>query len=77
MPALTVSVADMAAALAEVAGPQVSKLIDWNPAGSVARIVSSWPARIRAERATRLGLTPDPDFASVIRAHIAESGGTG
>ena len=77
MPALTVSVADMAAALAEVAGPQVSKLIDWNPAGSVGRIVSSWPARIRAERATRLGLTPDPDFASVIRAHIAESGGTG
>jgi D-erythronate 2-dehydrogenase len=77
MPALTVTVADMAAALTQVAGPQVSELIEWNLDGPVARIVSGWPARIRAERATRLGLTPDPDFASVIRAHIAESGGAG
>ena len=77
MPALTVTVADMASALAEVAGPQVSELIDWKPDGSVARIVSGWPARIRAERATRLGLTPDPDFASVIRAHIAETAAAG
>ncbi len=74
MPALTVTVADMAAALAEVAGPQVSALIDWVPDPSVARIVTSWPARIRAERATRLGLSPDPDFACVIRAYLAESG---
>jgi nucleoside-diphosphate-sugar epimerase len=73
MPALTVTVADMAAALAQVAGPQVSELIDWIPDRSVGRIVTSWPARINAERATRLGLRPDPDYASVIRAHIAES----
>ncbi len=74
MPALTVTVADMAAALAQVAGPQVSALIDWVPDPAVAQIVTSWPARIRAERATRLGLNPDPDFASVIRAYLAESG---
>jgi nucleoside-diphosphate-sugar epimerase len=73
MPALSVTVADMAAALTEVAGPQVSALIDWIPDPAVAQIVTSWPARVRAERATRLGLTPDPDFGSVIRAHIAES----
>lgn len=73
MPALTVTVADMAAALAEVAGPQVSALIDWVPDPAVARIVTSWPARIRAERAARLGLTPDLDFASVIRAYLAGS----
>ena len=73
MPALSVTVADMAAALTEVAGPQVSALIDWIPDPAVAQIVTSWPARVHAERATRLGLTPDPDFGSVIRAHIAES----
>jgi nucleoside-diphosphate-sugar epimerase len=73
MPALSITVADMAAALAEVAGPQVSALIDWVPDPVVAQIVASWPTRVRAERATRLGLTPDPDFGSVIRAHIAES----
>jgi len=73
MPALSVTVADMAAALTQAAGPQVSALIDWIPDPAVAQIVTTWPARVRAERATGLGLTPDPDFGSVIRAHIAET----
>jgi nucleoside-diphosphate-sugar epimerase len=73
MPALTVTVADMAAALTRVAGPQVGALIDWIPDPGAAQIVTSWPARIRADRAARLGLTPDPDFDSVIRMHLAES----
>jgi hypothetical protein len=73
MPALTVSVADMAAALERVAGPEVSGLIDWVPDPEVASIVASWPTRVRADRASRLGLTPDPDFDSVIRMHLTES----
>ena len=73
MPALTVTVADMAAALTRVAGPQVSALIDWVPDSMVARMFATWPARIRADRAARLGLTPDPDFDSMIRMHLAES----
>jgi nucleoside-diphosphate-sugar epimerase len=73
MPALTLTVADMAAALTRVAGPQVSALIDWEIDPVVARMFGTWPARIRADRAARLGLTPDPDFDSVIRTHIAES----
>ena len=64
----------VAAALARVAGPEVSALIDWSPDPDVARIVASWPARVRAGRAARLGLTPDPDFDSIIRMHMAESG---
>jgi D-erythronate 2-dehydrogenase len=72
MPALTVSVADMAAALRQVAGPEVSALIDWVPDAAVARIVASWPTRVRADRAARLGLTPDPDFESIVRMHLAE-----
>jgi D-erythronate 2-dehydrogenase len=74
MPALTVTVADMAAALTRVAGPQVSALIDWVPDPAITRMFATWPARIRADRATRLGLAPDPDFDSVIRMHLAESG---
>jgi nucleoside-diphosphate-sugar epimerase len=73
MPALTVSVAEMAAALERVAGPEAAALIDWVPDPAVAAIVATWPARIRADRAARLGLTPDPDFDSVIRMHLAES----
>jgi D-erythronate 2-dehydrogenase len=71
LPALTVTVAGMAAALGRVAGPQVSTLIDWVPDPAVAAIVTSWPARFRAERAARLGLRPDPDFESVIRMYLA------
>jgi nucleoside-diphosphate-sugar epimerase len=73
MPALTVTVAEMAAALARVAGPQVSALIDWVPDPVVAGLFANWPARIRADRAAGLGLSPDPDFESVIRLHLAET----
>jgi D-erythronate 2-dehydrogenase len=72
LPALTVTVADMVAALERVAGPEVSALIDWVPDPAVAEIVTTWPARIRTDRAARLGLAPDPDFDSVIRMHLAE-----
>ncbi len=73
MPALTVSVAEMAAALQRIAGPQVSSLIDWVPDPVVEQMFATWPARIRADRASRLGLAPDPDIDSVIRMHLAES----
>jgi nucleoside-diphosphate-sugar epimerase len=73
LPALTVTVADMVAALERAAGPAASALIDWVPDPAVARLVRSWPARIRAERAERLGLTQDPDFGSIIGMYLAES----
>jgi D-erythronate 2-dehydrogenase len=73
LPGLTVTVADMVAALERAAGPQASALIDWIPDPLVAGIVTSWPARFRADRAARLGLAPDPDFDSVIAMHIAET----
>ena len=63
----------MAEALIRIAGPEVSALIDWTPDPDVARIVATWPARVRADRAARLGLTPDQDFDSIIRMHLAES----
>jgi D-erythronate 2-dehydrogenase len=74
MPALTVTVADMVAALERVAGPRASALIDWVRDPAVARMFATWPARIRADRAARLGLSPDPDFDSVIRMYLAEPG---
>ncbi|HTZ93059.1 MAG TPA: D-erythronate dehydrogenase [Streptosporangiaceae bacterium] len=73
LPALTVTVGQMVAALEQVAGPQASTLIDWIPDPAVAAIVTSWPARFRAERAGRLGLRPDPDFESIIRAYLTET----
>jgi D-erythronate 2-dehydrogenase len=72
LPALTVTVAEMVTALERVAGPAVSGLIDWIPDPAVAGIVTSWPARFRADRASRLGLVPDPDFGSIIAMHLAQ-----
>jgi D-erythronate 2-dehydrogenase len=74
MPALTVSVGEMAAALERAAGPGVSALIEWTPDPVVTAMMAGWPARVKADRAARLGLTPDPDFDSIIRLHLAESG---
>jgi nucleoside-diphosphate-sugar epimerase len=73
LPALTVTVADMVGALERVAGPEARALIDWLPDPAVAAIVTSWPARFRADRAAGLGLAPDPDFDSVISMHLAET----
>lgn len=73
MPALTVTVAEMAAALERIAGPEVSGLIDWQPDPAIVRLVAGWPARVRFDRATRLGLTADPDVDTLIRMHITES----
>ncbi len=78
LPALTVTVAGMVAALERLAGPQASALIDWVADPVVAGLVASWPARVQAGRAQRLGLTPDPDIGSIIRMHLTETGsGTG
>ena len=73
LPALTVRVADMVAALERAAGPQAAGLIDWVPDPAVTAMVTGWPARIRADRARGLGLAPDPDFDSVIAMHLAET----
>jgi D-erythronate 2-dehydrogenase len=73
LPALTVTVAEMVAALERAAGPEVSALIDWVPDPAVARMFATWPGRVHSERAARLGLTPDPDFVSIINLHRAES----
>jgi nucleoside-diphosphate-sugar epimerase len=73
LPALTVRVADMVAALERAAGPRATGLIDWVPDPAVTAMVTGWPARIRADRARRLGLAPDPDFDSIIAMHLAET----
>jgi D-erythronate 2-dehydrogenase len=77
MPALTVSVGEMVAALERAAGPEASGLVDWIPDPAIGAMFASWPARIRAERAERLGLEPDPSFDAVIAAYRAEARAAG
>jgi nucleoside-diphosphate-sugar epimerase len=69
LPALTTTVADMVAALAEVAGEAVTRHIQWQPDPQIAAVVGSWPARFDTARAQRLGLSPEPDFETIIRRY--------
>jgi nucleoside-diphosphate-sugar epimerase len=73
LPALTVTVEAMVAALARVAGPKAAALIDWIPDPAIDQMMSGWAARVQSDRAERLGLAPDPDFASIIEMHLAET----
>ena len=50
-------------------------LPDWTPDPAIARIVTSWPAAVSADRAARFGLAADPDFDTVLAQHIAETTG--
>jgi nucleoside-diphosphate-sugar epimerase len=76
LPALEVTVGEMVQALEAVGGAEAAALVDWVPDEGVADIVAGWPARFDSERARRLGLVPDTDFADVIRQHLADTAGT-
>lgn len=72
MPGLATSVRDMVGALEKVAGASVAARIRWVPDPAVIRIVNSWPGSFDPARATALGFLADPDFESIVRAHIQD-----
>lgn len=71
LPGISVTVAEMLSALSEVAGPEVAARVKPRPDPAVEAIVASWPGEIRTPRALALGFRPDPDFAELVRLHIA------
>lgn len=73
LPALTTTVGEMAQALARVAGPEATALIDWAPDAPIAKIVTSWPSRIHAARAQALGLAADASFDTILRDYVREN----
>ncbi|GBD43846.1 UDP-glucose 4-epimerase [bacterium HR40] len=72
LPGITVRVRDMLEALERVAGPQVRARVRFSPDPRIQRIVDSWPPHFRVRRALELGFAADPDFDSIIRAHIED-----
>lgn len=72
LPGVSVTAAEMAQALREVAGDEVADRISWQADAHVERIVGSWPGRWDTTRATRLGLTGDGSFADIVRAYMAD-----
>jgi nucleoside-diphosphate-sugar epimerase len=72
LPGITVSVGEMVDALAEVAGERVAARVKWEPDPMIQKIVAGWPTAFDARRARAMGFEADPDFASIIRAHIED-----
>jgi D-erythronate 2-dehydrogenase len=76
LPALNVTVQQMLDALAQVAGPEVRARVRFERDERIAGIVAQWPSGASAGRAARLGLTPEANFADVIRQYIHDSQAT-
>jgi nucleoside-diphosphate-sugar epimerase len=72
-PGLTVTIAEMLAALEAVA-PGASSLVRREPDPAVAAIVGVWPARFEALRAQALGFSPCEGIAEIVRRHAARGG---
>jgi nucleoside-diphosphate-sugar epimerase len=72
LPGITVSIGEMVDALGAVAGEQVAARVKWQPDPRIQKIVAGWPAAFDARRALALGFAADPDFASIIRAHVED-----
>lgn len=72
LPGLSVSVAEMVAALERQAGPEATALIDWQFDPGIAAIVQSWPGDFEATRALDLGFRADAGIDDIVRAFMAE-----
>lgn len=71
---LSLTVDEMLAALARVAGEEVAARVRFSPDEQVQRIVGGWPGAWDMATAHRLGFPRHDDFDAVIREHLASTG---
>jgi nucleoside-diphosphate-sugar epimerase len=74
LPGITVTVAEMIAAMGKIAGPHVAKRVSWKPDARIEAIVKTWPVRFVTPRALALGFKADPGIDAVIRDYISDEG---
>ena len=72
LPGISVTVAQMLAALRAVAGDEVANRVRFQRDELIERIVGSWPAAWDVSRARSLGLTADASFEAIVRAYIED-----
>lgn len=70
LPALSLTVADMLAALEDIAGSDTRALVTLAPDAAIAKVVGSWPGSFDSGRARALGLAPDKSFHDIIHQYI-------
>jgi len=72
LPGMTVTVEEMLAALAKVAGEGVAARVQFEPDPFIEKIVYGWPTRFETERAEVMGFRADQRFEDVIEAFIED-----
>ena len=70
MPGVSATVGELIDALGRVAGKDRAALIREEPDPFITRLVSSFPTRFDAARATELGFVADRSIDDIIRVHI-------
>jgi nucleoside-diphosphate-sugar epimerase len=75
LPALTVQVGEMLDALEIAAGRATRDRVRFQQDPTISRMMLGWPATFESARARRLGLSPDPDFLSIVRQYQKEQAG--
>jgi len=71
LPGISVTVAEMAAALKEVGGDEVAGRLSYDRDEAIERIVTSWPARVDSKRANGIGFAADKPFIEAVRDFAA------
>jgi nucleoside-diphosphate-sugar epimerase len=72
LPGISVTVAEMVAALEKLSSRETVQRIRWQPDPVVERIVGSWPGRWDVTRAAAMGFSCDKDFEAIVRAYIED-----
>ena len=72
LPAVSTTVGEIAAALARLAGPAGTDLLDWVPDARIGAIVGGWPSQFNAARARGLGLVPDASIDALLQAYAQD-----
>ncbi len=72
VPGICVSVGDMVAALRSVSGDAIADRVKWKHDPVIDRIVATWPSNFAPTLGPALGMQGDADFASIVRAYIAD-----
>jgi D-erythronate 2-dehydrogenase len=75
LPALTLRVGEMLDALEIAAGRTTRDRVRFQQDPTISRMMLGWPAAFESARARRLGLSPDPDFLSIVRQYQKEQAG--
>ena len=72
LPGLTMTVADMVAALAEVGGKAAAARLSFAPQAEIVAIVKGWPVRFATTRSGKLGFKADANAKQIIADFVAD-----